>query len=127
MKCFLIESNPVCHPGQAMVDSDSVSTHRAEPGSILQAARWIPDSRYAASGMTSSGKFDHDQLQKMKKRRSPAMTFGKWTCGQHIASGRRHGTELPIRCPYGFLPLRARMSAARLLQAINGDFDYNAG
>jgi hypothetical protein len=26
--------------------------HRAEPGSILRAAQWIPDSRFAASGMT---------------------------------------------------------------------------
>src|SRR6185437_9034535 len=49
---WLSESIPACHPGQAMVDSDSVSTHRAEPGPILQAAQWVPDSRFAASGMT---------------------------------------------------------------------------
>jgi hypothetical protein len=35
--------------------------HRAEPGSTSHAARWIPDSRFAASGMTNLGRVDHNR------------------------------------------------------------------
>jgi hypothetical protein len=51
-----MELKSTCHPGQAM------RQHRAEPGSILQAAQWIPDSRFAASGMTKLDKTDHKRL-----------------------------------------------------------------